>query len=73
MRKYLNPIAVGLLSFLAVASHAASPDFSVTTEDLKKAALDLRHATRSESLGSHTQRSGQGLGVQQKLPEGDEQ
>ncbi|MCB4324221.1 hypothetical protein KOE80_18620 [Alcaligenes sp. 13f] len=36
MRKYLNPIAVGLLSFLAVASHAASPDFSVTTEDLKK-------------------------------------
>ena len=36
MRKYLNPIAVGLLSLLAVASHAASPDFSVTTEDLKK-------------------------------------
>ena len=36
MRKYLNPIAVGLLSLLAVASHAASPNFSVTTEDLKK-------------------------------------
>lgn len=36
MRKYLNPIAVGLLSLLAVASHAASPDFSVTTDDLKK-------------------------------------
>lgn len=36
MRKYLNPIAIGLLSLLAVASHAASTDFSVTTEDLKK-------------------------------------
>ncbi len=35
MRKYLNPIAVGLFSLLAVSSHAASPNLSVTTEDLK--------------------------------------
>lgn len=35
MRKYLNPIAAGLLSLLAVASHAASPNLSVTADDLK--------------------------------------
>ena len=35
MRKFLNPIAIGLLSFLAIASHAASPNLSITTDDLK--------------------------------------
>lgn len=43
MRKYLNPIAIGLLSLLAVASHAASPNLSVTAEDLK----NLRSASTS--------------------------
>lgn len=35
MSKYLNPIAIGLLSLLAVTSHAASPNLSVTADDLK--------------------------------------
>lgn len=50
MRKYLNAIAIGLLSLLTVASHAASPNLSVTAEDLK----NLRSASPREANPAST-------------------
>lgn len=54
MRNYLNPIAIGLLSLLAVASHAASPNLSITTDDLKnlRSASTLPREANPASSGS---------------------
>lgn len=68
MRKILTPLAVGLLSLLAVASHAAPPGLSATPEDLR----NLRSPSSAPRDASTTARDSEFSKQFQKALAGEE-